>query len=429
MNNHDKLEVFVFKVGQGDHILLRLPDGKYGVIDFFYNKSINKPREPPGLTHLKYLQENRRRQSNADPIQLSFIHISHFHKDHITGLEDWIKWIRQENIQVDNIWLPDTLDPKDTALKIRQIIEETDNKSRITVLSKALKRSYAEFALKLKKYPLYPFKYFLEHLKGINIRYIREFDWVFPNPKDKSLKLKAFCIHPSVAIARQFTQSINEKSLKAILCEKDDPAFEQNNISVVLQMQYGSHRLIFGGDAEIAGLEGFINDFPPAQQQQHKINLSSNFIKGFHHGAKKSSSAAIWQAFLDDDIPSIIAFSAGKNKRYKHPNLKTLKEINQHKSETSIYATNIDDLQLQQEKLNHLADEEEIYPLYWKNQSTDKEKKSINQTERSLFTTESFKNPEEAKKYLRLHHKQFLGYHFEFPANDKTVKVRKLMAR
>ena len=48
----------MFNVGQGDNLLLKLPNGKFGIIDFFFSeKSYLNQREPPALTFLKKIQK------------------------------------------------------------------------------------------------------------------------------------------------------------------------------------------------------------------------------------------------------------------------------------------------------------------------------------------------------------------------------------
>jgi hypothetical protein len=60
------LTVYVFNVGQGDHLLLKLPNGTYGLIDFHYDKGINVVEEPPALTFLK------QQHKPETPVVLSF---------------------------------------------------------------------------------------------------------------------------------------------------------------------------------------------------------------------------------------------------------------------------------------------------------------------------------------------------------------------
>src|SRR5690242_1735224 len=65
------LTVFLFNVGQGDHILLKLPNGEYGIIDSYYETRLGL-KEPPALTLLDSLMT----KDSKKPI-ISFICISH----------------------------------------------------------------------------------------------------------------------------------------------------------------------------------------------------------------------------------------------------------------------------------------------------------------------------------------------------------------
>jgi len=99
MNN---IKIYVFNVGQGDHILLEFPDNKFGIIDVFHDSDINCPNEPPALTYLK-----QKKQNNPEfEIEIAFIHISHYHLDHVLGLEKILYWTLINRVPVYELWLP-----------------------------------------------------------------------------------------------------------------------------------------------------------------------------------------------------------------------------------------------------------------------------------------------------------------------------------
>ena len=77
-----KLTVWVFNVGKGDNILIRLPNGLYVVIDFYFKSS--NTDEAPALTFLKH--------AVSEPVSLSVVNITHFDKDHYWGAVDFLDW-------------------------------------------------------------------------------------------------------------------------------------------------------------------------------------------------------------------------------------------------------------------------------------------------------------------------------------------------
>src|SRR5947209_4288791 len=100
-DSFQRLKVYLFNVGQGDHILLELPNGKYGIIDFYFEAAVGL-REPPALTYL----ESVRRRNPEKPITISFICISHADYDHIKGVDTFLRAVAENGIDVENFWLP-----------------------------------------------------------------------------------------------------------------------------------------------------------------------------------------------------------------------------------------------------------------------------------------------------------------------------------
>ena len=97
----NRLKVYLFNVGQGDHILLELPNGEYGIIDFYFEGAVGL-KEPPALTYL----ENVKRQNPRKQITVAFICISHPDFDHVKGADTFLHWARDNNVTIENFWLP-----------------------------------------------------------------------------------------------------------------------------------------------------------------------------------------------------------------------------------------------------------------------------------------------------------------------------------
>lgn len=82
----------------------------------------------------------------------------------------------------------------------------------------------------------------------------------------------------------------------------------ENDYSLVLEMEYRSFRGLFTGDLEGAGEEEITPLLKPV-----------NYLKVGHHGSKGSSS----EDFLAKLEPRIAVYSAGKRNRYGHPSKET----------------------------------------------------------------------------------------------------------
>ena len=72
------IQKYVFDVGQGDHVLLELPDRSFGIIEAHYYPGNTPVGVPPGL---HFLEQQRKRGLQ---IKLSFLHITHYHSSNYT---------------------------------------------------------------------------------------------------------------------------------------------------------------------------------------------------------------------------------------------------------------------------------------------------------------------------------------------------------
>jgi len=88
-----------------------------------------------------------------------------------------------------------------------------------------------------------------------------------------------------------------------------------NDTSVVAQLIYGKNGFLFMGDAgtEVEG----------ALLLSSKIQLRGNVLKIGHHGSTTASS----EQFLGIVAPEAAIVSAGKNNRYGHPSLRTIRKL------------------------------------------------------------------------------------------------------
>jgi hypothetical protein len=103
------LTVYVFNVGQGDHLLIEFPNGEYGIIDF-YHQSLPPLNlySPPALSFLK--QRHAARPSK--PIRLRFVHLTHPDLDHTKGVIEFLEWVVTEDIKLHEFWMFPGLDFK-----------------------------------------------------------------------------------------------------------------------------------------------------------------------------------------------------------------------------------------------------------------------------------------------------------------------------
>ena len=97
-----------------------------------------------------------------------------------------------------------------------------------------------------------------------------------------------------------------------------------NNASVVIQAKYGSRKYLFMGDLE--------------KQEEAKRKWNEvDVLKAGHHGSNTSST----QEFLNQVKPKYVFVSAGKNNKYRLPNVKAMERI--EKIGAKIFRTDVNE--------------------------------------------------------------------------------------
>ena len=97
-----------------------------------------------------------------------------------------------------------------------------------------------------------------------------------------------------------------------------------NNASIVIQAKYGSRKYLFMGDLE--------------KQEEAKLKWNEvDVLKAGHHGSNTSST----QEFLNQVNPKYVFVSAGKNNKYRLPNVKAMERI--EKTGAKIFRTDVNE--------------------------------------------------------------------------------------
>ncbi len=94
------LEIHLFGATKGESIVLRLPDGRWGVVDC-YASSIDRPETNPAIRLLR----------ERSVSELAFLCLTHAHDDHFSGMSHLIREFRPREF-----WSALPLDPEDFRL-------------------------------------------------------------------------------------------------------------------------------------------------------------------------------------------------------------------------------------------------------------------------------------------------------------------------
>ncbi|OFI01573.1 hydroxyacylglutathione hydrolase [Clostridium acetireducens DSM 10703] len=118
-----------------------------------------------------------------------------------------------------------------------------------------------------------------------------------------------------------------DKNTKCEILAPNSEHYENiNNYSIVNKITHYNNKFIFTGDIEKIGELELLNS---------NFDLKCDVLKVAHHGSSSSSC----EEFLEKTKAKVAIISCGKNNDYRHPNKKTL--LNLEKNNMQIYRTDI----------------------------------------------------------------------------------------
>jgi len=370
------LRLYVFNVGQGDHLFIKLPDNSYGIVDFYYDKKFHK------YSPARYYFENLKRCFPEEDISISFICLSHPDSDHLEGLESFISWLEKSENKIEQLWL---FGAEDDPLNIASEIQEL-----INLINKKLPAEYqiekeiSELAYLARLKAIKKLKTFVK--EEALVENIYGFKNLLEAHGDDEYQISAFSMGPLTNEIKKFKERIlkkffnssgsddevNEKDIDKLVSiihslfeGKNNIKADKNLISAILLLQFKQFKFLFAGDTSSEILEKCIDSLPRVQERKPSLptNYGSHFVKGIHHGSKYSSSHKIWDEIIHKEYKGAvqIGISAGKRKNYNHPHWETLSDLletaTKNQKKIQLNSTN---LNFENTKSKGYAKEEEI---------------------------------------------------------------------
>jgi hypothetical protein len=305
------LSVYVFNVGQGDNVLLRLPNGHYGIIDFYYEAGLNL-HEPPALTYLKRVRERLRPEI---PLPIAFIYLTHPDGDHIKGAKQLLDWIsdKKNNVQFGNLWLwPGEI--------LDDLIDRYDEFAYSTSQSNSTRR-----ASEVKR----QIRAVLNFRDSIDEDYVQYLAEIRKVTEDVGGGIKAVTVAPLGTHVKKFNKKSQRAFVKWTTSGKKGQVPPKNLLSSILMLIYQDDlRLLFGGDTLLRVWEDCHRNYYRHKHNKDHGDLKGDFVKASHHGSKHSSSLTLWPKILSPNAH--VSISAGKRKNYGHPHRETIGHLSSH---------------------------------------------------------------------------------------------------
>lgn len=308
------LEVHVFGgASKGECIVIKLPNGEYGVVDSCLGDS-NADFIPP----VQFLKERKVEE-------LSFLCLTHPHDDHFSGMLEFLNEFR-----VTEFWHSGALSQQHLRWIITQeivdsrMVGDRDRESRLNELMKiykkvaALRKRPPQRRRKRKKKKV---KVDRQHLV-LRPAVLGTSLFPFPQPRAGTT---ITAIAPSGEEKDAYERSLGKCFVNGELVESSSR--DHNQISLGLIVKCGTTVVVLGGDVEKKNWEAAIRDY--AQQ------LEANLVKVSHHGSKNSYCEGLWEAHGAGDSTTHAVCTGYRSSGL--PRTETLDEI--RKQEIPIYLT------------------------------------------------------------------------------------------
>jgi len=270
------LYVYVFGPGVGESIVLKYPkdlNGEYlwGVIDC---------HSPDILDFL---------QNEHDVQDLEFVCWTHPHADHHDGMP---ALLRAYGNRIRRFWRFGGDNAKSLLAFCNRWPQTNIGKVRNTELSTIEEIFHFASEQRKRKCEFDSFKKLTDVHSLINIKYGKKFHF------------RISSLSPSSRLAEEYTGHI-AKCLET----PDAPDWEtfngaHNNVSVVLLVEFGNARLLFGADAEQKVWGDIIIS---EERQNQQLTLNSHFVKISHHGSENAYHQDAWNEIAQlADPPAVL---------------------------------------------------------------------------------------------------------------------------
>lgn len=312
------LTVYLFCVGQGDHLLLELPNGEFGLIDFHYDSEHNPTQEPPALTFLK------NRHAAGKPVVISFLCISHPDYDHVKGLCKVLEWVAANEINLDKVWLNPGVDEEDiyrALARAKSILKRSRSENVLAGVERSPKGDSSNYTIRRIEKELDCLTNFVtawpgnpDLLQGIS------------HLANLANTVEVCCLAPLTDDVRLANQKTLSNTVLWTHRKRELKLEDRNLLSSIIKMKFGQHQLLFGGDAGEEVWQRSLDEFVRRHERGEgpcSPSLRANFIKASHHGSITSSTVRLWERVMADTAH--VGISAGKGQG--HPDEETVDDI------------------------------------------------------------------------------------------------------
>jgi beta-lactamase superfamily II metal-dependent hydrolase len=249
---------------KGEGIVIRLPDGAFGVVDCCFRGRINDPDSNPMISFLK----------SRGVTKLKFVCLTHPHDDHYFGLSQII-----EVFEPSEFWLSGAMDGETLRQIVRAELIDAERfqddraSSQLAELQKIFK--LRKTLSKRKK-------------NSLTLKFAGVQTTLYPSilPRKPSFSIVAFspCGQEKSEYESSLKSCFENGEFKQVL-----PRLEHNRISLGLIIDTESFSVVLGGDVEKKNWNYAIESF--GEDWWQRVSL----IKISHHGSSNGMCDKLWE--------------------------------------------------------------------------------------------------------------------------------------
>jgi len=291
-----QLEIHVIGAAKGESIIIRLPNGTWGVIDS-YAPSVTHPSTNPTLQFLRECQVK----------ELEFLGLTHPHDDHYRGMSHLLN-----QFSVKYFWRFAAMSPTDlvnllkhlngTAQNAYEIESASDLETTLDLINQRRKRNM------------------------LSVKHMSDIKQLYPLPvaltaSNRPCDVEIWCIAPSSDHVERYQNSLRACFTAKGRLKTRPPALRHNDISGGLLIRYGRTRVVLGGDVEESNWRDTLANLDHAELAAHAVKVS-------HHGSATGYTSNLWACFCADGGQPFAIIPPYR--RHRLPKREAVEHIRQH---------------------------------------------------------------------------------------------------
>ncbi len=261
----ERLEFHVLGGRKGESIVVRLPDGGWGVVDN-YTPVLGQPESNPTLRFLRARAVER----------LEFLCLTHPHEDHYRGLSHLFEVFRP-----DRVWVFPAKTHRDLVASVLKASaessnlgeEQVENPDELVRFFDGVRDAYRD----------------RKRATPLDVRRLELGMELLNTAEAPAVRISAIGASAGRALLYEDTLARCFGPRGQFLADRL-PAVDHNMISGGLLIEYGQARIVLGGDIDGAAWEETLRRFASDDR------LSSQLLKVSHHGSASGYCDGLWQA-------------------------------------------------------------------------------------------------------------------------------------